>query len=115
MVRSWCLAASVVLGIAGGAGCSKAPSEEQCKQLLDHIVDLELKKAGATPAEGSASVKAAIDQLRAKVTDVRAPEFIEACTAKTSRVRVECGLAATSVECPDNQKDCGSLADCDAK
>jgi hypothetical protein len=101
--------------VVSASGCGKAPSDDQCKRLLDHIVDLELTKAGATPAEGSAGVKAGVDQLRAKVTEVRAPEFMEACLAKTSRARVECGIAATTVECQENQKDCGSLADCDAK
>jgi hypothetical protein len=92
--------------------CSKAPSEDQCRKLLEHVVDLELKKAGVGSAEGA---KADIDKLRAQVADVKAPEFVETCTTKTSRARVECALAATTVDCPEGQHDCGSLADCDSK
>ena len=66
--------------------CSKAPSEDQCRKLLEHVVDLELKKAGVGSAEGA---KADIDKLRAQVADVKAPEFVETCTTKTSRARVE--------------------------
>jgi hypothetical protein len=112
-MKRFVLAGVLGLTSVGGAGCGKAPSEDQCKRLLDHIVDLELKKAGT--AEGSAAAKADLEKLRAKVTEMRTADFLDVCTTKTSKSRVECGLEATSVECSDNQKECGSLADCDTK
>jgi hypothetical protein len=37
-------------------GCKGGPSDDQCKQLLDHLVDLEFKSAGA--AASSDALKA---------------------------------------------------------
>ena len=37
----------VVVALLAAVGCKNAPSEDQCKQLLEHLVDLEFKKAGA--------------------------------------------------------------------
>jgi len=35
---------AMLVAVVLAVGCSKAPSEEQCKQLLDHLVDLEFKR-----------------------------------------------------------------------
>jgi uncharacterized protein (DUF885 family) len=78
------------------AGCSKAPSEDQCKQLLDHLVDLEFKKAGATA--GADSQKADLAKQKTAVAEAKWPEFSEACRQKTARDRVECALAANDLD-----------------
>lgn len=81
------------LGALGA--CKNAPSEEQCKQLLDHLVDLEFKKAGVGQSD---AVKAEMTKQRKAVSEARITEFMSACTDKTSRARVECAIAATDVD-----------------
>ncbi len=78
------------------AGCSKGPSEEQCKQLLDHLVDLEFKKAGA--AASTDAMKAELAKQKQAVSEAKVTEFIETCTKKTSKDRVECALNATELD-----------------
>jgi tRNA U34 5-carboxymethylaminomethyl modifying enzyme MnmG/GidA len=77
-------------------GCSKGPSEGQCKQLLDHLVDLEIKKAGATA--NTDQVKVDLAKQKAAVLDSKQPEFMSLCTEKIAKPRVECALAATDLE-----------------
>ncbi|MGN6107840.1 MAG: hypothetical protein ACTHU0_22220 [Kofleriaceae bacterium] len=78
------------------AGCGKGPSEDQCKKLLDHLVDLEFKKAGAGAAADAA--KADLAKQKASVIEAKSPEFISTCVERTARDRVECALAATDLE-----------------
>lgn len=89
-MKRWILGAVLV-----ATGCKNAPSEDQCKQLLDHLVDLEFKKAGAA---GSDSVKAEIAKQKQAVSEAKSAEFLESCVKKTSRVRIECALAAADLE-----------------
>jgi len=92
-----------ILGVALLAtACKNAPSEDQCKQLLDHLVDLEFKKAGAAAA--SDALKAEVAKQKQAVSDAKSVEFVETCTRKTARSRVECALGATDLE---------SVAKCD--
>lgn len=81
-----------VAALAAGA-CSKGPSEDQCKQLLEHLIDLEFKKGGAASAPTDA-MKTELAKQKAAVLETRAPEFMAACVDKTHRDRVECALAA---------------------
>src|SRR5262245_6846363 len=90
MKRAWVLALLVAVGCEGG------PSEDQCKQLLTHLVDLEFKKAGA--AATSDSLKAEILKQKSAVTDAKASEFIETCTKKMATSRVQCALAANELD-----------------
>lgn len=84
------------------AGCKKGPSEGQCKQLLDHLVDLEFKKAGANaPAD---SQKADLAKQKAAVVEAKQAEFLSVCVDKTAKSRVECALAISDIE---------SIAKCD--
>lgn len=76
--------------------CGKGPSEGQCKQLLDHLVDLEFKKAG-TNATADAQ-KAELAKQKAAVAEAKAPEFMTICVDKTAKERVECALAATDID-----------------
>lgn len=77
-------------------GCKNAPSEDQCKQLLDHLVDLEFKKAGA--ASGTDAMKAEIAKQKEAVASAKAEEFVGVCVDKTARSRVECALAAQDLD-----------------
>jgi len=76
-------------------GCKNAPSQDQCKQLLDHLVDLEFKKAGAASGE---SAKTEIAKQKQAVSEARAKEFIATCTEKTAKSRIECALAAPDLD-----------------
>jgi tetratricopeptide (TPR) repeat protein len=87
------------------AACSKGPSEGQCKQLLDHLVDLEFKKAGA--AASSDQMKAEIAKQKTAVTEAKSKEFLDTCTKKMSKSRVQCALKANTLEGD------GSVAKCD--
>jgi hypothetical protein len=90
-MKRWMLA-----GVLLATGCKNAPSDDQCKQLLDHLVDLEFKKAGA--AASSDSLKAEIAKQKQAVSDAKSGEFLETCTKKTARTRVDCALAAADLE-----------------
>jgi len=83
-------------GVLLATGCKNAPSGDQCKQLLDHLVDLEFKKAGA--AASSDSMKAEIAKQKQAVSEAKAGEFVETCTKKTAKARVECALAASDLD-----------------
>lgn len=89
-MKRWMLAAVLL----GAVGCKDAPSEDQCKQLLDHLVELEFKKGGAAVTDAS---KADLAKQKADVAKAK-PEFIDVCVNKTAKGRVECALAATSLE-----------------
>src|SRR5512143_3098746 len=82
-------------GVLLAAGCKNAPSEDQCKQLLDHLIDLEFKKAGAAAAD---SMKAEDAKQKQAVSQAKATEFVEACTKKTAKSRIECALAAGNLD-----------------
>jgi hypothetical protein len=84
----------VVAALAAGA-CGKGPSEDQCKQLLEHLIDLEFKKGGAGP--GNDAMKADLAKQKAAVLETKSAEFMSACVDKTHRDRVECALAASDL------------------
>ena len=75
-------------------GCKNAPSEDQCKQLLGHLVDLEFKKAGAAATD---ALKADIAKQKEEVAKAK-PEFISMCVDKTAKERIACALAATDLD-----------------
>ncbi len=91
-MKRWLLIA--VLGAV--MGCGNGPSKDQCTQLLDHLVDLEFKKAGATA--NAESQKADLATQKKNVIESKSAEFMTACTDKTAQDRVECALAATDLE-----------------
>jgi len=90
-MKRWILVAALL-----ATGCKTAPSEDRCRQLLDHLVDLEFKKAGA--AAVSDSMKAEIAKQKQAVSEAKASEFVEACTKKTAKARIECALAAVDLD-----------------
>jgi len=89
-MKRWILGAVLL-----ATGCKNAPTEDQCRQLLDHLVDLEFKKAGAT---GGDTVKAELAKQKQAVSEAKSTEFLEACVKKTAKARVECALAAGDLD-----------------
>jgi hypothetical protein len=96
MKRGW------VLGLLVVSACGKGPSDDQCKQLLTHIVDVEFKEAGA--AASSDALKAEIAKQKTAVSEAKGKEFLDTCKKKMAKARVECALAANDKE---------SMAKCD--
>lgn len=93
-MKLWILGA-VLLATGLTAGCKTGPSTDQCKQLLDHLVDLEFKKAGATASD---SAKGELAKQKQAVSEAKAGEFIDACTKRTAKARIDCALAASDLE-----------------
>ena len=89
-MKRWILGAVLL-----ATGCKSAPTEDQCTQLLDHLVDLEFKKAGAT---GGDAVKAELAKQKQAVSEAKATEFVDACVKRTAKARIECALAASDLE-----------------
>ena len=85
-----------MLLVALAAACGKGPSEGQCKQLLDHLVDLEFKKAGAGATTDQQ--KGDMAKQKAAVVESKQTEFMAVCVDKTAKTRVECALAATDLD-----------------
>jgi hypothetical protein len=89
-MKRWILGA-----VLAAVGCKGAPTEDQCKALLDHLVELEFKKAGA--AAGDAA-KAEMAKQKQAVTEAKSAEFVETCTKRTARARIECALSAPDLD-----------------
>jgi hypothetical protein len=87
---------AVVVLLVLAAGCKSGPSKDDCKQLLDHLVDLEFKKAGA--AASSDAMKAEISKAKGQVTTNVADEFMKTCTEKMTKARVTCALNASELD-----------------
>lgn len=90
MKRLW------VLALVVAVGCKNGPSEDQCKQFLDHLIDLEFKKAGVQAGSGDA--KSELAKQKAALSEAKAPEFMESCTKKMAKARIECGLGANDLD-----------------
>jgi hypothetical protein len=78
------------------SGCKNAPSEDQCRQLLDHLVDLEFRKAGALAS--NEALKAELAKQKKAVSEAKATEFVESCVKRTAKARIECALAALDLD-----------------
>ncbi len=86
----------MLVAVVLAVGCKKGPSEDQCKQLLDHLVDLEFKKAGTAGATDA--MKAELTKQKQAVTAAKSGEFIAVCVDKTAKSRVDCALAANDLD-----------------
>ncbi|MFT3695435.1 MAG: hypothetical protein QM831_20035 [Kofleriaceae bacterium] len=86
----------VMVALALVAGCKSGPSKDQCKQLLDHLVDLEFKKSGAAATTDQA--KQDIAKAKAAVIDARTNDFMDTCQNKMTKARVDCALAASDLD-----------------
>ena len=78
------------------AACGKGPSDDECKKFLDHLVDLEFKKAGA--AATTDAMKQEIAKQKNTVTEGKRAEFMDVCKKKMSKARVQCAIAATELD-----------------
>ncbi len=87
---------SVVVALVLVLGCKNGPSEDQCKQLMDHLVDLEFKKGGANAPAGDAAKQ---EQAKTKtaITALRGKDFLTMCTKTMTKTRVDCALAASDI------------------
>jgi hypothetical protein len=92
------------LALVLAVGCKNGPSDEQCKQLLNHLVELEFKKAGA--AASSEAMKAEIGKQKTAVSDKVSNEFLDTCAKKMSKARVECALAASDIDGDNGVSKC---------
>ncbi len=89
---------AVVAFIALAApGCKNGPSDDQCKKLLDHMVDLEFKKGGAVASNDQMKAEL-LKQKQAALVGKSADEFMKTCTSSFSKERVECALDKTELD-----------------
>jgi hypothetical protein len=98
MKRAW------VLVLLLAAACRNAPSDDECKKFLTHLVDLEFKKAGA--AANTDAMKQEITKQKNTVSDAKAADFLDVCKNKMSKARVRCALAATEIEGENGMAKC---------
>ena len=93
------------LGLMAGlaAGCSKAPSADQCKNALDHLLELEIEDAGGTTGL-TPEMKTDLDKQKASVSEQLRTNFMDACVKKTPKDIVQCTL---------NAKTLGEAGKCD--
>jgi hypothetical protein len=89
-MKRWVLGAVLL-----AAGCADAPAEDQCRDLLDHLVELEFKKAGAVASD---SAKGELAKQKQAVSDAKSAEFVDTCVQKTAKTRIDCALAARDLE-----------------
>ena len=89
--------------------CNKGPSKTQCKQLFEHLADLEVAKAGANGAGSDASpeaMKAESQKNKAALIEAKTDDFVGMCTEKIPKTRVACAIEA---------KDLEAVAKCDTQ
>jgi hypothetical protein len=88
-MKSW------IAALALCAACTKGASQEQCTQLLDHLVDLEFRHVGATLQ--TVQQQSDLAEMKAAVQKAKSPEFLTACQDRTAKERVECALVAPDI------------------
>jgi hypothetical protein len=89
------LALCGALGL-GATGCGDGPSKDSCEQLLDHILEIEIRAAGT--GQLTPEMKADLDAQKKEVkTNLQQP-FMSQCLEKTPSRFVSCGLKAKSHE-----------------
>jgi hypothetical protein len=88
--------------LLAAAACGNAPSQEQCEQLMTHLIDLELVKGGGKNV--TPEMKADLEKQKTQIAEYTHDKFMEACMKKTAKAVVECGARA---------KDEAELAACD--
>lgn len=82
--------AAVVIAAMALTGCSRTADEDQCKKLVDKLVDL-LAESSSEPH---------VDKVKKDVKNDKRSAVIskETCVGKISRSQYECMMAAKSVE-----------------
>jgi hypothetical protein len=89
-------AQAALLGALGLAGCADNASTDQCGKLLDRIIDQEVAATGGK--ELPEKMKADLAKQKAALTEQARGDFMKACTKKTPKAVVECGLTAKSMD-----------------
>ena len=93
-----------VLALASVAGCGNKPSKDQCSQLLEHVLDLEIKAGGASGGALTPEMKEDLENQRKAVLEANRDKYVSTCTSKTPKRVVECQIGA---------KDLDALAKCE--
>jgi len=88
----------VVLALASLAGCGNKPSKDQCAQLLEHVIDLEIKAGGASGAALTPEMKEDLETKRKQVIEANSEKYISTCTSKTPKRVVECQIGAPNLD-----------------
>ena len=86
---------SLLLGsllLAPVAACAGGPSQENCDQLLDHLIELELQKGGAKTVTDN--MKADLAKQKKQLAEYVREKYMASCLKKTATALVDCGLAA---------------------
>ena len=78
------------------SGCGDSASTDQCGKLLDKIIGQEVSATGGK--ELPEKMKADLARQKAALTDEVRADFIKACTKKTPKAVVDCGLTAKSMD-----------------
>jgi hypothetical protein len=79
------------------AGCSKAPSAEECSRSLDHLIELEIDNAGGNKGL-TEEMKADLVKQKASVSEAVREQFMEACVKKTPKSIVACTISAKTLD-----------------
>ena len=90
---------------AYGFSCKDRASKEDCKKLLDHVIEIHAQAAGVD-TKGSKEVQEEISRQKKKVRDYLNKDVMEQCQNSRSANYVACALRANNLE---------SLASCDAQ
>lgn len=83
------------------AGCNKGAGEDQCKKLMEHMLDLEIAKSGGKGSGAEAPPPEVVEKnakQKAAAVELKAAEFVQLCNERVDKKRVECALAAKDWE-----------------
>jgi len=83
-------------GLGAAGGCSNAPSEQQCQQLLEHLIDLEIAASGGKNV--TEEMKADLAKQKKQIADYAATKYTESCVKRTPTSVVECALKARTLD-----------------
>jgi len=90
LARLWPIFAVLLISLAG---CSDAPTEAECKKLMEHLIEVEQNAAG-----GSAVSPELADDAKAvkkRVLGYLEEDFMKSCKKSLPKGQLECGMKAT--------------------
>ena len=97
-LRAVSVLVAVALVSVVGAGCGNKPSKDQCSQLFEHLIDLEIKAGGGGSSAMTPEMKESLETQRKAVIDTNGEKYISTCTSKTPKRVVECQIAAPNLD-----------------
>jgi hypothetical protein len=86
----------VVLTLVALVGCGKTPTQGDCEQLLEHVVELEMAAGGASATTDEA--RANLAAQKKKVSGYVGQDFLESCVKDLPMSQLKCGLAAKTLD-----------------